>query len=459
MRDERNQTMRETRRTEKGGTARLPDRPATADSGPIGSEETSPTDSKLSVRDDSLQVAVLTGGGDKPYALGLASSLIARGVAFDFIGSNEVDGPELHQSPLVRFLNLRGDQEPNAGIVRKAARVLTYYARLIQYATAAKPKVFHILWNNKFELLDRTLLLLYYRALGNRIAFTAHNVNVAQRDGNDSLINRLTLKVQYRLVDHIFVHTDQMKQHLQTDFGVAVEKISVIPFGINSTVPNTALKPRDAKRLLGLAPNDKAVLFFGNIAPYKGLEYLVGAMANLTRSCPEFRLIVAGRPKNCTKYWEEIQENISRAGLRPSLIDRIEFIPDEETEIYFKAADVLVLPYTEIFQSGVLFLGYNFGLPVIASDVGSLRRDVVDGETGFIFKPRDSESLTAAIRRFFKSDLYALREERRAQIMDYARQRYSWAAVSETTRNVYALLGAVRCSAEPAASRVSAPAS
>ena len=62
--------------------------------------------------DDALNVAVLTGGGDKPYALGLASSLISQGVGFDFICSDELDSPELRQNPLVRVLNLRGDMRP-----------------------------------------------------------------------------------------------------------------------------------------------------------------------------------------------------------------------------------------------------------------------------------------------------------------------------------------------------------
>ena len=66
-----------------------------------------------------------------------------------------------------------------------------------------------------------------------------------------------------------------------------------------------------------------------------------------------------------------------------------EFIPDEETEIYFKAADVLVLPYRHIYQSGVLFLGYSFGLPVLAADVGSLKDEIVEGKTGFVFRPED----------------------------------------------------------------------
>ena len=62
-----------------------------------------------------------------------------------------------------------------------------------------RPKLFHILWNNKFQFFDRTLLMLYYRLLGKKIAFTAHNVNAGKRDSNDSWLNRLSLKIQYRL--------------------------------------------------------------------------------------------------------------------------------------------------------------------------------------------------------------------------------------------------------------------
>lgn len=404
-------------------------------------------------------LAVLTGGGDKPYALGLAATLMSQGVAFDFIGSNEVDGPDLHESPLVRFLNLRGDVRPDVRTLSKVLRVLNYYRRLLWYAATAKPKLFHILWNNKIELIDRTLILLFYRFLGKRIAFTAHNVNAGRRDGNDSFLNRLTLRIQYRLVDHIFVHTEQMKRELQTDFGIASDKITVIPFGVNNTVPDTALTCTDARRRIGLTPSNKAMLFFGNIAPYKGLEYLVEAMGTLIRTDPEYRLLIVGRPKNCAPYWEAIQQQISLRGLRPNLIERIEFVPDEDTEIYFKAADVLILPYTHIFQSGVLLLGYNFGLPVIASDVGSLREDVISGKTGYVCRARDAEGLAAAIRTFFDGDLYRHQAEGRAEISRYARERYSWAKVGEMTRGVYTRLTGDTCFAGVAPENVTPRAS
>ena len=95
---------------------------------------------------------------------------------------------------------------------------------------------------------------------------------------------------------------------------------------------------------------------------------------------------------------------------------RAEFIPDDETETYFKAADVLVLPYRHIYQSGVLFLGHSFGLPVLAADVGSLKDDIVEGKTGFVFRPEDPDDLARVIEQYFASDLYADLNNRRKEI-------------------------------------------
>jgi D-inositol-3-phosphate glycosyltransferase len=388
----------------------------------------------------STPVAILTGGGDRPYALGLAATLIAQGVAFDFIASDELDDPELRRSPLVRFLNLRKEMRSDVSALRKVLRVLLYYWRLIVYALTAKPRLFHILWNNKFAILDRTLLMLYYRALGKRVALTVHNVNAGWRDSSDTLLNRLTLRIQYYLCDHLFVHTEQMKRELGVYFAVANAKISVIPFGINASVPNTDLTSVDAKHVLGLSSGQKVLLFFGNIAPYKGLEYLVEAMALLVSEEPSYRLVIAGRPKNCAPYWQEIQDRIASLGLRRYLVERIEYVPDADTEIYFKAADVLVLPYRHIFQSGVLFLGYNFGLPAIASDVGSLKEDVINGETGFVCKPHDPVDLAKSINCYFSSELYRRLETCRSKIAQFASEKYSWTKVGEITRATYGKL-------------------
>jgi glycosyltransferase involved in cell wall biosynthesis len=387
------------------------------------------------------QVALLTGGFDRPYAFGLSMALSSRGVGLDVIGSDEVDSPEMHSTPGLNFLNLEGSRKPGNSPARRTLRLLTFYARLCRYAASAEPRIFHILWNNKLSYIDRTLLMVYFRMLGKKVVLTAHNINAAKRDANDSLLNRLTLEAQYRLAEHVFVHTEKMKEELLQDFGVAEHAASVIPFGINNSVPDTDITPAEAKRRLGLGDGEKAILFFGSIRPYKGLEYLVAAFGELSSRHPDYRLIIAGeRKKGSEGYLDDILESTRHERWQDKVIQKIEFIPDEETEVYFKAADVLVLPYTQVFQSGVLFLAYSFGLPVIATDVGSLSDDVVKGETGFVCRPADPQAMAAAIEAYFVSDLYKTLEQRRPEIRKAANAQNSWEIVADRTCSVYAQL-------------------
>jgi D-inositol-3-phosphate glycosyltransferase len=388
-----------------------------------------------------FSVSLLTGGIDRPYVFGLTNALSSIGMTVDLIGSDELDEPDLRNKPGVRFLNLRGDQRPNAGPLAKIYRILAYYSRLILYAATAKPRIFHILWNNKFETFDRTLLMLYYRLLGKAVVLTAHNVNKLKRDSADTALNRLTLKIQYRLADHIFVHTPKMKNELLEEFGVPPGRVTVIPFGINNSVPNTALSTKEAKKRLGIHANHKTILFFGRIKPYKGLEFLIPAFQKIVRGHSDYRLIIAGQLEMPSdSYWESIQKEIQQYVETGQIIPRIEFIPDSEIEVYFKAADALVLPYKEIFQSGVIFLGYNFGLPVLAADVGSLNEDIVEGTTGFVFRPEDPIDLARAIEQYFASDLFADLEKHRREIREFAMKRHSWEVVSELTTGIYASL-------------------
>jgi glycosyltransferase involved in cell wall biosynthesis len=389
---------------------------------------------------DMTNVTLLTGGGDRPYAFGMAQALTGAGLSLDFIGSDDLEMPELLSNPLIRFLNLRGDQRPEAPPLTKVRRVAAYYARLIRYAARAKPPIFHILWNNKIELIDRTILQLFYRLKRRRVVLTVHNVNREARDGTDSWINRLTLKCQYRLCDHLFVHTEDMRRELENGFGVPAAKISVIPFPINNSVPNTDLTGPEARRRLGIAESAKVVLLFGNIAPYKGAEYLVDALARVVTTHPDCVLVIVGRPKGPKSYWADIEQRIMALGLDAHVIRRIEYVPDEDTEVYFKAADVLALPYVVVFQSGVLFLAFNFGLPVIATDVASFKQDVIEGITGFVCAPKDETALASAIERFFASDLYRNRECAREEIRRIGHEQHSWAKVTEITTGVYASL-------------------
>ncbi len=385
-----------------------------------------------------IEVALFTGGFDRHYTFGLTMALISKGLRLDVIGSNRVDRPEMHTTPGLNFLNLQGNNSPGARIRWKVFRVLAYYARLFRYALAARPKIFHILWNSHLKYFDRTLLMLYYKLLGKKIVLTAHDVNAARRDGHDSALNRLSLRTQYQLADHIFVHTEKMKNELLEDFGVRGRAVTVIPYGINNAVPNTDLTPAQAKQRLGIGSGDRTILFFGGLRPYKGLEHLVAAFQLIAPKNQGYRLIIAGqRKRGFERYLRDIQEAIAADCSRDRVVQRIEHVPDREMELYFKAADVLVLPYKDIFQSGVLFLGYSFGLPVIASEVGSLREDVIEEKTGFVCRPRDPVDLARTIEKYFDSSLFKSLDIRRQEVRDHASRTHSWDAIGETTREVY----------------------
>jgi D-inositol-3-phosphate glycosyltransferase len=395
-------------------------------------------------RGSTISVALLTAGIDKHYTYGLASALASRGAAIDLIGSDELDGPELRGVPRTTFFNLRGDQRHDAKITQKVVRLPRYYAKLIRYAASSKAKIFHILWNNKFEFFDRTLLTLYYKLLGKKVVLTAHNVNKRRRDASDTRLNRLTLRIQYHLADRIFVHTEKMKFELTDEFGVPGQRVAIIPFGINNAVPTTELSSKAAKGRLGLREKDKAILFFGQITPYKGLEYLVQAFKKLSAEHDDYRLIIAGNPKpGFEEYWRAIEKEIRSDVSNGRIFVRSEFIPDSEVEIFFKAADILVLPYTHIYQSGILFLGYCFGLPALVADVGSLKDEIVAGETGFVFNRADSDDLARALAVYFSSDIFASLATRREKIQTLATARNSWDTVGKITMRVYSeLLGA-----------------
>jgi glycosyltransferase involved in cell wall biosynthesis len=210
---------------------------------------------------------------------------------------------------------------------------------------------------------------------------------------------------------------------------------------MNNTVPDTSLDTAMARERLGLRPDERVLLAYGAIAPYKGLEYVVEALTYLPKDGVRYRVIIAGGlKKGADEYWRKVQQAVSQSGLESIVLTRIEYIPDEETEVYFKAADALVLSYTHIFQSGVLFLGYNFGLPVIAADVGAFRESIVDSKTGFIFRPRDAKDLARAIQQFFESDLYRELPVRRKEIRAFASEHYSWSRAASSILEVYSRL-------------------
>ena len=394
-----------------------------------------------------MRISLLTGGDDPNYAIPFAASLADQGVQVEFVGNDAMQSAADLKRANIRYLNLRGSQDPRASFHFKAVRVFHYYQKLISYTARTESRLFHILWLNKFELLDRTLMNAFYKLNGKKLVFTAHNVNTRKRDGHDTWANKASLRAMYAMLDHIFVHTELSREELVSEYRVVPDKISVIPFGLNTYVPDTPLSKSEARAFLGLKETEKVLLFFGQIAFYKGLDILLDALRILESQQPSYRLIIAGRANlGSEEYWRVLKSGLEGDLMRSRIVVKDDFIPDRDVPVLYRAADVLVLPYRAIYQSGPLSLAHRFGVPVIATRVGAFERDVIPGVTGLLCEPENPQVLAQTISRFFESDLYLDGDRAQKRIREIALERYSWERISRTIVEVYAsLTGELAC--------------
>jgi glycosyltransferase involved in cell wall biosynthesis len=175
-----------------------------------------------------------------------------------------------------------------------------------------------------------------------------------------------------------------------------------------------------ARAALGL-PAERILLFFGYVRPYKGLDVLLEALADV-RTRMDVHLMVVG------EFYDDEQkyrEQITRLGLASAVTLNADYVANDRVGTYFSAADAVVLPYRSATQSGIAQIAYNFDRPVIATDVGGLGEVVLHGRTGLLVPPNDPAALAAAIRKFYV-------ERREAEFSAAAREekrKYTWEAM------------------------------
>ncbi|MCU0454556.1 MAG: glycosyltransferase family 4 protein [Bacteroidetes bacterium] len=142
----------------------------------------------------------------------------------------------------------------------------------------------------------------------------------------------------------------------------------------------------------------RIMLFFGYIRPYKGLSTLLKAMPEIAKRT-RAKLLVVGE---CYGDEQEYRKQIKDLKLESSVDFRAEYVSPEDVNLYFSAADLIVLPYSSATQSGIVQIAYQFDKPVVATNVGGLAEVVVDGKTGYIVKPNDPKELADAVNRYFE---------------------------------------------------------
>ena len=151
---------------------------------------------------------------------------------------------------------------------------------------------------------------------------------------------------------------------------------------------------RDAARAqLGLSSTDKVLVALGGIRPYKGLGRLLDVFHELAEEDPSLHLLVAGKPA-ATQETAGLQRRCEQS---PRVLSEFSHVPDDQLQVWFGAADLAVLPYSRILNSGVFWLAQTFGLPIVGPRTGALL-DLADEPHVRLFNPRDDRSLKETLR-------------------------------------------------------------
>ncbi len=191
----------------------------------------------------------------------------------------------------------------------------------------------------------------------------------------------------FRRADHVIVHGRALAEQVHDLFRLPHDHIHVIPHvAMGVTPPDTSTE----------AEQSNEVLFFGRIWDYKGLEYLIQAEPLISAEVPNLKIVIGGEGDDFGRY-RQMMKHPERFEVHNR------WISDEERADFFRRAALVVLPYNEATQSGVVPVAYNYSKPVVATDVGALSDCVHDQETGLLVPPRDPQRLAAAITRLLKN--------------------------------------------------------
>jgi len=287
-----------------------------------------------------------------------------------------------------------------------------------------KPDLVH--WHELKIYSLEYMFLKYLKRRNIQLVLSAHDVLHPEKQVITPFLVQL-----YHTFDAIIAHTQDSRNILEQVFHVAPEKIHVIPHGEYSGIAQH-LEKHEARKGLGIDPNARVILFFGYIRPYKGLDILLKAFPEVQKRIHNAVLLIAGESKEPFQKYEHL---IRELGIAESVQCFIGYVPLEKVPLFFSSADIVVLPYRHIYQSGVVHLAFGFQKPVVVTRVGGLPETVEHGKTGFVVPPEDPQALANAIGEAFSNPLRL--EAMGENAYQKSQEGLSWSRIAERTIAVY----------------------
>ena len=248
---------------------------------------------------------------------------------------------------------------------------------VVKLVESKKPDLIIITWWTLFWQPGSAYIAYSLRKKGFKVAFLCHNL---YDHGAKGFITRVSKKL-LKSVNLYIVHSTEQEVELKQINPDAKVLKRVIPIYSSFPKPTKTFKKR----------GDLEVLFFGFIRPYKGLEVLLDSLDLLKN--PQLHTTIIG------EVWSNQQELEAKIASYEDLNieTHLGYMPEAEVANYFDRADVVVLPYLSATGSGVIPVAYNYGKPVLTTDVGGLKEAVIDGETGWLVAPGSPRELADVI--------------------------------------------------------------
>jgi len=272
--------------------------------------------------------------------------------------------------------------------------------------------------------------LLAAQAAGIKLVWTAHNLRSHEvvRPKLDDFVTRLVTT----RADAIIAHSDEARRIIIEHFGVDPARVAVILHpGYIDSYPQT-VAPQDARERMGVGPDEFVLLFLGIIRPYKGLHQLLHALRQIDE--PNLKLRIVGR----------VRERRDEAPLKalaaqdPRVELSLSYVPDEELQLHFGAADAAVLPYADVLTSGAAVLAMSFGKACIAPRKGCLVDIFAPGGV-FHYDSDAPDGLVDAIRSCLAERDSAFE---RGQANKALAATWTWSSAAEQTLDVYRRIAA-----------------
>ena len=313
------------------------------------------------------------------------------------------------------------------GVTKRILRTLELFLNYISiavYILEKKPDILHIQWLPMIEFFrGERIFIILYKLLDSKlkVVLTVHNVyphNCKQR-------RRGSYKKRFQQIDSVIdsymVHLYCSKESLKQEFGIDDSKVFVAYHGI--------FKPKAIHIKESQNNYIKHLIMYGYQNHYKGTDILLDALTRLPNEyIGKLRTTIVGRtdPKIFECYKDKCEM------LNVEWINK--FVSDEELYSRIAMADIILLPYRAISQSGVLLLALSYRKPIITSDLPSFKETLEGYPDDYFFKAEDSTSLSHMLQNYLDG---VIDENRMKAVIDKLNKKYSWSETAESTIKAY----------------------